>query len=285
MKTTKSEAKVNTSTEKAIKFDTKATLKAKLKKLLPVIVKRDDALAHTVDYALGRAKTTRDELVDLFKQVDALISTPVAENQVKPKKPTAPKNKKVKEEEEPENPEVIADADEDEEEQPKKKTLKSKSKKSEKIEVSEPKIHVNGYLPSAKVFPEILEHEDLGTLKIAKFRNYDEVVEALDSGVEIFIANYWTKKHIKQYGYSSMTNTPSKPKEFKHDLDICMAIVHTESFKRLWAMSQYTEGMFFYEEEDFEYVKDTDAKTDEDFEVRVSNGMEFEIYVHADAEI
>ena len=152
MKTKKSEAKVSTSTEKAIKFDTKTDLKAKLKKLLPVVVKRDDALAHTIDYALGRAKTTRDELADLFKQVDVLLSKPVAENQVKPKKPTSPKNKKVKDEEEPENPEVIADADEDE--QPKKKTLKSKSKKSEKIEVSEPKIHVNGYLPSAKVFPE-----------------------------------------------------------------------------------------------------------------------------------
>lgn len=250
---TKSETKVNVKTKTdMLKF---------LEATLPDV--SDSNLSERVSYTLKVAAENikgvlKSDLLELVNEVADTLSDPVpVENQVKTD--TADKAKTA--------------------EKPKAK-LKKKSTKE--IEVAEPEIHVNGYLPSAKVFPEVIEHEDFGTLKIAKFRNYDEVVEALDSGTEIFIANYWTKKHIKQYGYSTMLNIPTNPKEFKHDLDICMAIVHTESFKRLWAMSQYTEGMFFYEEEDFEYVEDTDAKTGEKFEVRVSQGMEFEIYVHAE---
>lgn len=278
MKTTKSEAKVNTSTEKAIKFDTKATLKAKLKKLLPVVVKRDDALAHTIDYALGRAKTTRDELADLFKQVDALLAKPVAENQVKPKKPTAPKNKKVKEEEEPENPEVIADADEDKEEQPKKKTLKSKSKKTNKVEEMTP-ISSKSTPSMAKIFPEEIVDKNIGTLVAVpkKYHSYKELTEALEKGVEIYFATYWTPRLLKEFNYSTV-NRVGAVKSFPHDLDLLVAVVPCETIDRVWCMSQYTEAMYSFEGDDLVPVKDKDTKTGEEFAIRVSHGMEFEIY-------
>lgn len=279
MKTTKSEAKVNTSTEKAIKFDTKATLKAKLKKLLPVVVRRDDALAHTIDYALSRAKTTRDELADLFNQVDVLLSEPVAENQVKPKKPT-PKSKKVKEEEEPENPEVIVDADEDEEEQPKtsKKSLKSKVKKTDKVEEMTP-ISSKSVPSMAKIFPKEIVDKNIGTLVAVpkKYHSYKELTEALEKGVEIYFATYWTPRLLKEFNYATV-NRVGAVKSFPHDLDLLVAVVPCETIDRVWCMSQYTEAMYSFEGEDLVPVKDKDTKTGEEFAIRVSNGMEFEIY-------
>jgi hypothetical protein len=261
MKTTKSEAKVNTSTEKAIKFDTKSDLKAKLKKLLPVVVKRDDALAHTIDYALGRAKTTRDELADLFKQVDVLLSKPVAENQVKPKKPTAPKNKKVKEEEPTED-------------KPKKKALK----KTDEVEEAH-SLSSNSLLPSARIFPETLEVEGLGKLTAVpdKYMDYKTLKNAIDEGQDIYFATYWTPKHIKEYDYAG-TNEVNAPKNFPNNLDLLVAVVPCETIDRVWAMSQYTEAMYRFDGDDFEPVEDIDPITNETYKVRVSGGLEFEIY-------
>ena len=48
--------------------------------------------------------------------------------------------------------------------------------------------------------------------------------------------------------------------------------------KRMWANSVYSEAMFRFENEDITHIEDTNPYTDDKFRVRVSNGMEFELY-------
>ena len=138
-------------------------------------------------------------------------------------------------------------------------------------------------LPIAKFFPEEIEHEDLGKLVAVpnKFKTYKELFKALEEGKTIYFACYWTARQIKEYDYAG-SRMVKCPKSFPHDLDLLVACVPCERVQRVWCMSQYTEAMFMFEGDSLEPVEDTDPKTGEKFKIRVSSGMEFELYVPED---
>lgn len=273
MKTTKSETKVMTKQE----------ITAFLKKSLASVLEKNVKLASSVDYALTHLKkATKADLEELLTEVKVCLATPVAENQAKPK---------IREEEEYDEDVVVEGEDEEEEEEKPKKKLKktTKAEKTDKKSGKKPTLRKKveeapvlskkSKLPTAKIFPETIDHEDLGKLKAVsdKYTKYEELKEALTDGKEIYFACYWTPRHIKEYNYG-VNNMVTAPKKFPDDLDLLMACVPCEKVERVWCMSQYTEAMFFFEGPDLEPIEDTDLKTGDKFKIRVSNGMEFELY-------
>ena len=139
-------------------------------------------------------------------------------------------------------------------------------------------------LPSAKMFPADIEHKDLGKLISCKgiLENYKDIVKALEGDITLYFACYWTKLHIKKYEYEQSRRVKAPKDGFPFDLDLAVAVVPCENIERLYAMSMYTEAMFVFEGEDLEPVKSDDPRGGDQYSVRVSAGMEFEIYVPAD---
>ena len=72
---------------------------------------------------------------------------------------------------------------------------------------------------------------------------------------------------------------------FPYDLDIVMAVLPCETIERIFAMSRITEALYRFEGEDFAPVEDVDPRSGDKFQIRVSAGMEFEIYRPADEDI
>ena len=78
--------------------------------------------------------------------------------------------------------------------------VKPKATKTAKAKTSETKDSVVqtaeqiGMLPVAKVFPEELKVENLGTLKRAddSYKTMEDVAKALESGKQFYFACYWT---------------------------------------------------------------------------------------------
>lgn len=136
-----------------------------------------------------------------------------------------------------------------------------------------------GMLPVAKMFPEELKVENLGTLKRAddSYKTMEDVAKALEDGKQFYFACYWTARHIKEYQYCAVHNVDTV-KKFPNDLDILEPVYFCENLKRMWANSVYSEAMFRFENEDITHIEDTNPYTDEQFRVRVSSGMEFELY-------
>lgn len=136
-----------------------------------------------------------------------------------------------------------------------------------------------GSLPIARLFPETLNIENLGVLKRAEetYKTMEDVAKALEEGKHFYFACYWTQRHLKEYNYSSMYRVQGV-KKFPNDLDILEPVYFCENVKRMWANSVYTEAMCFFENDEMEHINDTDPYNGEKFRVRVSNGMEFELY-------
>ena len=246
-------------------------------------------LADRVKYALDMfkkdmKKVTKVDLADLSTEVAELLTakaTPVAETSPKPKmtkksgKP-APKTKDPEPDEEDDEPEEV------EEEAPKKK---SKTKELKSV-VKTGKNSISSSMPDmAQFFPDTIENKDLGTLVACKdeYTTYEELYKALEEGKTLYFACYWSPRQIKEYSYG-LTRMVKEPKAFPNDLDLLLAVAPCETIDRVWCMSQYTEAMFHFEGDDFSYVEDKDPKTGEKFKIRVSAGMEFEIYRPEDEE-
>lgn len=264
------------STKSETKVMTKGQIAEFLKKTVATVAGKDIDLAKRVDYTLTHLKkATKADLEGLMTDVQSLFAMPIAENQPK-----------ILEEDESENEEVIVDSEE--EEKPKKKLKKStkaaKSNKSKSQGVVESEsVSSKGMLPCAKIFPKEIDHEDLGKLIAVpdKYHTYKEVFKALEDGKTLYFACYWTARHIKEYDYAVTRNVPA-PKKFPHDLDLLVACIPCEKIDRLWCMSQYTEALFMFEGDAFEPIEDEDIHTGEKFSIRVSHGMEYEIYVPED---
>lgn len=253
---------MNTVKSEATKVMTKKDITEFLKKTIATVANANADLASRVDYALTHLKkATKADLEELFSDVNTCLATIPVENQAKPK--------------------IV----EEEEEKSVKKTAKSGKKKptlkKKKVEESTPAS--KAMLPIAKFFPEEIEHEDLGKLVAVpdKFKTYEELFKALEEGKTIYFACYWTARQIKEYDYAG-SRMVKCPKSFPHDLDLLVACVPCERVQRVWCMSQYTEAMFMFEGDSLEPVEDTDLKTGEKFKIRVSSGMEFELYVPED---
>lgn len=266
-KTTETQAK--TTKAKTTETTSKASLIANLRTILPSVVKVDTDLAAKIDKALTSKKTTVDTLNNLLQQATALGNKkPVAENEEKKSPEKSGEDKKST-----------------------KKTIKAKKnteKKSEdKSPVKSEKTVGDIKAPVATLFPDTLttsfEGADITMTKAkdTEFLTVEDIVTAMNEGKIVVLACYWTKRHIKEFNYE-FTFRVAAPKSFKDDLDLCLAVVDCPNAKRLWVMSMETEAMLYFEEEELTPVEDTNPYNGEKYNIRVSNGMEYAIYV-ADA--
>lgn len=241
-----------------------------------------------VAYTLARAgesvkKVTVADLKELIVEAQSILSTPApAEASVKTKKDKpAPVEASVKTKGKSKaKPAPVEDEDEEEVvEKPKKKAKKLGVKTAPQ---KAPK--TSKFLPVASMFPEEIEFEtDDGVQTLTrvhdKFRNTQEIRDALENGESLFIAAYWTKRHIKQYEYKETFSLLNEvPKSFPDDLDILNIVLACDTMERVYAMSTYTEAMYRFDKPDFEPVEDEDPSDGSKFTVRVSNGLEFEVY-------
>lgn len=152
----------------------------------------------------------------------------------------------------------------------KKKKLTGKGDKSDK---KEPEASAKKDVTEA-MFPKEVKLGD--TVLVKTPMTFAEVKEAMDDdNSAIYFAAYWNAKQLKQYYHS--TFRVSAPKSFDNDLDIFAPLYSCTNINRIVALSSYTEAVTFFDEYDFEVIKDK-TLTGETYEVKVSNGMEFEIY-------
>lgn len=177
----------------------------------------------------------------------------------------------------------------------KKKLSGKKSTKADNSTKSTPKVksvNPTGKCPMALLFPETLELDDqsptlvrAGADQLTSAEMINEFLKYLfneNLSGEVYIAAFWTKKHIKQYDYSSLFRVPVPKNGFVNDLDMLRVVEYAPNVKRLFCMSEYTEAMYFFDGDEFEPVEDKNPYTGETYSVRVSNGMEFEIYITAE---
>lgn len=251
---------------------------------------KDSNLVERIKYALKQfdkdeKSVGRSDLYDLAKEISGLL-TPApklaVENSPKPK--LGKKKSAEPVEEAPAEEEVET---EEEAPAPKKKTTKkvSKPKKKEAPAVETTEGLTKKSLPMAKIFPKEIDHESLGKLVACpdKYHTIEEVRTALEEGVILIFACYWTKRHIKECAYSLSFEVPA-PKSFPHDLDTLQALYVCEGVERIYALSTYTEAMLRFNQEDLEPTE-CETNDGEKFLMRYSAGLEFEIYeVVEDAE-
>ena len=264
----------------------------------------DKNLSERIKYALDMftkdmTKVAKSDLRELAEEVVKSL-TPVTpapvEASLKPKK----SNGKSKTTEAPaEEVEETEETEEAEEEAPaetkksgKKSSLKKSSKDSKKTEVESIPAASNvgaDRLPSAKMFPAEIDHPELGKIVACTgaYTTYAEILKALEEEKTLYFACYWTKRQIREYQYAQakMIDPKVVKNGFPLDLDILMAVLPCETMERVFAMSRMTEALFQFEGEDFKPVEDTDPRSGDKFQIRVSAGMEFEIYRPADEEI
>ena len=264
-----------------------------------------DRIKYALDmFAKDMTKVAKSDLRELAEEainaVKALTpATPApVENALKPKSKAQSQKSEAPAEEAPETP---AEEDEAEEEAPKTEPKKSgkKSSLTAKSKDSKKKSEVESLpaasnvgtdkLPSAKMFPAEIDHPELGKLIACTgaYTTYAEVLKALEEEKTLYFACYWTKRQIREFQYAEVYGIKSEVVKngFPLDLDIAMAVIPCETMERLFAMSRITEAMYRFEGEDFKYIEDTDPRGGGKFQIRVSAGMEFEIYRPENEEI
>ena len=268
---------------------TERTTKQGLVKFLSNAVIEGKDLGQRVKYALDMftkdmTKVTKKDLWELAQEVLAtMTSTPApVEASLKPKGLKKAEKEEVQDEEE-----------EQEVEKPKaKSTSKAKPKKGkakeQEVETLPPVSNAGvDNLPSAKIFPAEIDHEELGKLVscAGHYKTYAEVLKALEEDKTLYFACYWSKRHIKSYSYADSFGVAVPKNGFPFDLDIVMAVLPCETIERVFAMSRITEALYRFEGEDFAPLEDVDPRSGDKFQIRVSAGMEFEIYRPADEDI
>lgn len=261
-------------------IETKGATKANLLDALRDLPKtvKDKSILDRVNYTLEKAdksvkNVTVGVLSDLIADIKASLSpapAPVEASRKTPK--TTPKKAE---------PDDDVDDDTDDEEEEEKPTPKKSGKKSLKMKTAKPKTKASKELPIAKMFPATLTFEsEEGKQELVcahdKYHDIDEVRSALNEGKTLFIAAYWTKRHIQQYNYKEQFMVPNAPKSFPDDLDMLNVVITCDTVDRVFAMSTYTEALYKFDGETFKPIEDDDDG--EKFTVRVSNGMEFEVY-------
>jgi len=274
---------------------TEKTSKQELVNVLKGAKVSEKNLGERVKYALDMfakdmTKVTKADLFELAQEViKSLTPAPApVEASLKPKSKLGAKKSETK----PETKEETAETEKKEEKpkSPKGKTAAKADKPKDGIETLPPASNVGvDNLPSAKIFPKEIEHPELGKLIACTgaYTAYAEVMKAIEEEKTLYFACYWTKRQIKEFSYaaSKMIDPNLVKNGFPNDLDILMAVLPCETMERVFAMSRITEALFQFEGDDFKPVEDTDPRSGDKFQIRVSAGMEFEIYRPADEEI
>ena len=276
----------------------------------PVVDKNlSDRIKYALDmFSKDMTKVAKSDLRELAEEVVTALKaiTPQTvptvpapvEASLKPKKSLGKSKKSEAPAEEVK--ETAEETEEAEEEAPKtepKKTgkksslTKSKdSKKKSEVESIPAASNVGSdNLPSAKMFPAEIDHPELGKIVACTgaYTTYADILKALEEEKTLYFACYWTKRQIREFQYAAakMIDPKVVKNGFPYDLDILMAVLPCETMERVFAMSRITEALFQFEGEDFKYIEDTDPRSGEKFRIRVSAGMEFEIYRPAEEEI
>jgi len=302
---------------KEIKITEKTTKQAFVKYLKLIQEDKSQSvpqnLMERIQYALDMfakdmTKVAKSDLRELVEEaVKALTpATPApVEASLKPKKGGITKVKKTEEPEEeaeetPEeevSEESTVTEEAPAEPKPEKKGKKSSLKKSNKDSKKTAEVESlpaasnvgSDRLPSAKMFPAEIDHPELGKIVacVGDYTTYADILKALEEEKTLYFACYWTKRHIREYQYAQakMIDPKVVKNGFPLDLDILMAVLPCETMERVFAMSRMTEALFQFEGEDFKYIEDTDPRGGDKFRVRVSAGMEFEIYRPAEEEV
>ena len=267
---------------------TKEQLKAILGANVKAVQKEDKDLFDRIAYAdkvskKDDSKVTRKDLVDLVKDVIALLGDkliepslqPVAENSTKKLSKGVSKKQTAKEESSEEVSESDETADEQTEEKVDskksakkslggKKTRKKSAPKKDGVTVLNPENDKAVQL--AKMFPQTIEVGDSKYELASDIESMDDLYEALNNDEEIVFAFYWTKRHLKQFPY--FDGHLGQPKSFDNDLDIAMAIYVSDDKVVSYQISQYTEACYMVKPES---IPEEDG-------IRMSNGIEYQIY-------
>ena len=234
-----------------------------------------ERIAYTVSAFDKNAKSVDvPTLVDLKRDIDAesKITVPelvtVVEAEIKPKAKPAKKPAKPTKKPEDAVPEV--------------KTEKPKAKKPAEKKVDKPVIETDtestasGLVPFAKFFPDTLDIANLGKFKKrSDILTHEAFREAVDGDTNVVIAMYWSPRMITKYEYSAQYRV-AKVKKFADDLDIVTPVMFLDKETRVLCVSAYTDAIVPIEENDFEYIEDSNGK--DKYQVRLSHGVEFELY-------
>lgn len=131
----------------------------------------------------------------------------------------------------------------------------------------------------ATKFPDFIERQvDDTMVKYTKcddlYHTIDDIRKASEDGYTILFACFWSPRLLKQFDYKTQFDVDSVPKAFPDNLDVAELLLTCDTMPKLFALSLETEAMYAFREEDLEPVDG----------IRVSAGLEFEIYQHKDAE-
>lgn len=280
---------------------TEKTTKMGLINYLKSIKVADKNLTERIEYALkmfgkDQTKVMKSDLYALVQEAMKSLTPAPVEASLKPKKKVSkpaetPAEEEEVEEEEETEPEAEEEAPAEEPKSKKSgKGKKSSLKKSSKVEVESIPAASNvgiDHLPSAKMFPAEIDHPELGKIVACTgaYTTYAEVLKALEEEKTLYFAVYWTKRHIREYGYKEAFLVDVPKSGFPLDLDILMAVLPCETMERVFAMSRITEALYRFEGAEFKPIEDVDPRSGDKFQIRVTGGAEFEIYRPADEEI
>ena len=233
----------------------------------------DKNLQERITYTANAWKKTPDsvklsDLRPLVKEVEALL--PKEESKPAPANSTKKTLKKSSKQEEPKTEETAPVEEKTEKKAPAKKPV---AKKSEKKPAVKPSDTVKG-IEIADYFSDVIETE-IGTLEKAQdIKTFADLRNALASEQEIYFAVYWSKRLIKQFGYSNIESIKS-PKSFANDLDLVSCIYIGDEDTVAVGISAYTDAPYTFQPKDL--------ITDEESGLRYVNGAEFELYRLTDA--
>ena len=254
---------MNTKNVKVTMKNSKEQMLRFLEATYPTIKDNKD-VAKRVEYTLGNhEKAKKSEVFEVVEEVQEVLVTMPENVSTEEEKPVPVEN------------EVKAPA---KKAKPAVKKTEEKTKKDTK-EVTAPtaaKLPETAW-PLAMMFPHELTVPNLGKLKAVPETTMEDIVKSLSGGKQYFFACYWTARQIKEFAYSEARNVPC-PKSFPNDLDILEPVYFCDGIKRMHAISLYTEALFSFNSDALEHVEDTNPYTGEKFRIRVSNGMEFELY-------
>lgn len=288
-------AKTNTTIKMAEKTTevTPASSKQSMAKYLADMVKNsaevvnNTNLVERINYTLGAFKSSannvpKTELSALVDEVKAILSAPKkpVEASVKPLKKSGTKTEKT-------DDEVKKTADTAKKSPKKSEKAEKPAKTEEEIQTKKPATNVGSEALTGlvKMFPQKLDCTELGLGTLVsvpnKYKSFKELKADLDAGKTIYFAGYWTKRLLKEFNYSEQFYVPVPKNGFAHDLDILQAVIVCDSIDRWFAMSAYTEAVYRFDGNDLTPIEDTDEEGNK-FLIRLSGGMEYEIYVPED---
>lgn len=249
---------------------TKADLKGVLEGYSAVV--KDKSLKDRISYTLKKyGESTKKTILDLIGDIETAVAPLPVENSTKP---TLKKKTTAKAEEPQEEPTKT---------ETKKPAPKGKGGKKSLTTPKSTKGATDKSAPMAAIFPEKIEDENIGTLVAVpnKYHSIEELREAVENGeTTIVICAYYPIAMVKKYGYSSLPDADKRvPKKgFAHDLDIQQVIYCCEGINAVYALSDYTEAMFIYEDGMLTPVETKDNETGKTVMTRFANGCEFELY-------